>query len=175
MDEDGPPEAPLRARRANGIVVLVFVLWLVALPSPWWAGTNHTEGGAPFTVAVHLWDQPDPDVDGARGDVVRITGLLALVPLPLLFIRLAGNSIRHEPRSWRRDVGIAGIAMFAALASVAFWPVGLPFLGQTLFPAVEGIPSQRIDTYPAFGWWLGLLCLALLAWAWRLARPQTDK
>lgn len=175
MEGPEPPEASLRERRGNGIAVLVFVLWLAALPSPWWAGTNHTEGAAPFTVSVYLWDHPDPDVDGARGDLVRGTGLLALVPLPLLFIRLAGNSIRHEPRSWRRDVAIAGIAMLAALASVAFWPVGLPFLGQTVFPAVEGIASQRIDTYPAFGWWLGLLGLGLLTWAWRLARPQTEK
>jgi hypothetical protein len=175
VDEPGPPEAPLRARRANGVVVLVFVLWLVALPSPWWAGTNHTEGAAPFTVAYHLWDHPDPSVDGVRGDLVRVTALLALVPLPLLFVRLAGNSIRHEPRSWRRDVGIAGTAMLGALVSVTLWSVELPFLGQTTFPTVDGIPAQRIDSYPAFGWWLGLLCVGLLSWAWRLARPQTEK
>ena len=178
MEAPAPPEPSLRQRRGNGIAILVFVLWLAVFPAPWWGWTNHPEGAAPFGGAVHLWDHPDPEVDGLRGDVVRLTGLLALAPLPLLFIRLAGNSIRHEPRSWRRDVAIAGIAMLAALASVVFWSADLrqvPFMGSVTFPAAEGIPAQRIDMYPAFGWWLGLLSLALLSWAWRMARPQTEK
>ena len=145
------------------------MLWLVAIFLPWWSNSNE----AFFMADAHfgLWDHPENDLDVQRRGI-WLTDAFALLPIPFLFVRLAARSFVHEPPKWRRDVAIAAVLMLLALASTALWPVGLPFWGSAQFPASAGIPAQELSARPGFGWFLGLLCVLLLALAWWLARPR---
>ncbi|MFO1532559.1 MAG: hypothetical protein ABR562_02500 [Thermoplasmatota archaeon] len=163
MDE--PPEPPLSLRRSNVAVGLALLAWLTALFLTWWSATNRSPGYEAFTVGFGLWSHPASDVD-VHGGFIWLTDVLALLPVPILFVRVAARSIEHEPRSWRRDVGGAACGMVAALASAAPWPVELPFLGSTHFAAGNGTLEQTITSGPGAGWWLGAVATVVVGWAW---------
>ena len=167
--DDDAGEPALRLRRGNAVAGVVLLVWLVVLFLPWWSASNGTYG---FTRGFGLWDHPDVDVDGR---FIWVTDVLAILPVPLLFVRVAARSIQHEPGRWRRDVAVAGASMALALASAALWPIGLPFWGRTVFPGGNGTEEQAITANPAFGWWLGLAAALVLAWAWWRARAAATE
>ncbi len=156
-------ELPLRARRASFLAGAAMLLQLTALFLNWWVATNHTFA---FTVSYGLWSNPDDLRQGA----VWLTTALAVLPIPLLFLRVAARSIEHEPSSWRRDVAIAGGLMFAALASCWAWPLDMPFWGGVTFPADAGVAEQVVDAHSGLGWWVSFVALLLVAWGLWLAR-----
>jgi hypothetical protein len=148
------------------------LLQITALLLPWWMATNRTYG---FSVTYGLWSDAGQGED-VHGGYLRLTAVLAILALPLLFVRVAGRSIFHEPRRFRRDVLAAGILMLLALASAWLWPVELPFWGGYAYPGGNGTEAQHLFGSPAAGWWTSAVAVALVAWALLLARgPATEK
>ncbi len=153
-------------RRASFLAGMAMLLQITALFLTWWVATNQTFGASD---GFGLWSRPPGDLNLKA---VWVTDALAILPIPFLFVRLAARSIVHEPKAWRRDLGVATALMIGALASAWFWPLDTPFWGTKTFGAADGVDAQVIEAHPGLGWWVGAAAAAAAAWSLWLGRPQ---
>ncbi len=162
-------------RRAAFVAVVAMILQVTALFLTWWvinfrdATTEMAYGSASLFGG-----------DGGVADraAVWATSVLAVAPVPILFIRAAAASWRHEPATWRGNLLACLIIMALALASALFWPVDLPFFwgGRNYTDAGTG-HVYSITAYPGLGWWVSLVaasCVALALWLSRAGRNPGD-
>jgi hypothetical protein len=174
--DEANPEAPRRLRRSAAIAGVALFLLVSALLLPWYV-TRSSDGvtSGDYAPPVGLFHGGE---GVARGDVVLATAGLAILPIPLLFLRIAGRSHAYEPRVWRRDVAIALSLVAAALASLWAWPTEIPLWGAREFAGTQAGVDVRVTANPGLGWWVELGAGLLLVWAWLLsreARPTTEK
>jgi hypothetical protein len=160
-----PVEPTPATHRADRFAVLALLAWTTALFLPWWVMTNRTSD---FSFGYTLWSHAEV---GVRSGFVLVTILPALLPLALLFIRIAAKSILHEPARWRRDVVIAAALMLLSLALAALWPHEVPFWGSIEYAGA----GQVLSGNPGLGWWIGVLASALAAFAWFQGRRGSQE
>jgi len=143
------------------------LLQTTALFLTWWVVTNRTDASSP-TAGIGLF-RGDPD--WAQSAPVLVTTLLAIAPVPLMFLRTAAASWRHEPDAWRRDLCIIAGLQAVALASVFAWPIEGPFWGSRNYVLTNNTADHlTIATNPGIGWWLAVVALLLTVWAMWLSR-----
>lgn len=170
MDEDAAQRRLALSRR---LAIPAFLLGVTSLLLPWWR-VAWSSGGAAIRDDVRAF-RPEEPLTNAWGPWA--TGALVVVALALLFVRIAGRSDKHEPASWRRDLGLAAGLVAAALASCLAWPAGVPaFWGGRTYMA-ENVTTEVTETaMPGLGWWVAALAAALLSVGWWAARaPTTEK
>lgn len=150
------------------------VLQITALFLAWWVVTNRTDSSSP-SVGIGLFGG---GADWANSQVLLLTAVLAIAPIPLIFVRVAAASWRHEPTSWRRDLWIAGALQFLALGSALAWPIEGPFWGGRTYILNNATgETLTITANPGLGWWVAAVALLCTAWGIWLSRPAaaTDK
>lgn len=153
---------------------LAFVLLTFSLWTPWWTIEHaYADGEVYDDVGVGFWNDRQ-EVDES---MVWVTIAATAVALLLLVVRLAATSWKLEPKTWRRDLGIATAGLLVALVATTWWPSsGEPFWGGRTFTLENGETFNQI-TGPAFGWWAALLaalCL-VVALVLSLRRPQEPR
>lgn len=158
------------ARADRVLAVLAFLLTVTALLLPWWRvtwddGTVETRDDVfAFRPEEPLTTWWAPHLTGA------MAGLAALG----LFVRLAADSHTHEPRTWRRDLGIQAGTLLLAAASCLLWPAAVrSFWGGRNY---EDGGIEVVETaMPGLGWWLAVLAglLGLVAF-WKAGRYGAD-
>src|SRR5437773_915574 len=107
-------DPPLRVRRAAALVVLATILQVTGLFLGWWVITYRDAASSQVYGSAGLF--------GAGGGIagpatVWATTVLAIAPIPVLFIRVAAASWKHEPAIWRRDLAACLAIIFLGLAS----------------------------------------------------------
>jgi hypothetical protein len=170
MDPAEPPEPPLRVRRAGFAAGAAFLLLATGLLLPWWVVSNRTAAAATPLAAVAPFDWGQAIARHLSQLATIVAVALALL---LLFVRVASRAWAHEPRVWRRDVGIAALLTFAALLSGLAWPADFPFWGGRTY-LLDNATDERLTIVanPGLGWWLAALAFLALAWAWWASRPE---
>jgi hypothetical protein len=160
------------ARADRTLAVLAFLLVATALLLPWWR-IAWESGGLEVRDDVRAF-RPEEPLTTAWAPWV--TGLLAAAAALLLFVRVAADSDRHEPATWRRDLGVAAGLLLLACASCLLWPADIPaFWGGRTYTADD--VSVTETAMPGLGWWIALVAAALAALAfWKAgkARPEDE-
>ena len=170
MDEDAP------VRTGRPLAIAAFLLAVTSALLAWWRVTWASAGGA-IRDDVRLF-RPEEPLTTSWGP--WLTGALVVAAVLLLFVRIAARSERHEPPSWRRDLGVAAGLLGAALASCLLWPAAIPSFwgGRTLAneTITDGANATTETAMPGLGWWLALVAvLLLLAARWQARVPATQK
>jgi len=149
-----------------------FVLAVTSLLLPWWgatwtaSGTTVRDPIAPF--------RPDPQLTTTWGPWA--SGILAGLAALVLFVRLAGQSHRHEPPAWRRDLVVSAILLAAAAALCLLWPSGVPaFWGGRTYASNGTAPTIVEVEMPLLGWFVALAAALLAGLArWQAGKPHPD-
>lgn len=172
MDDEQAADAAKRLQASRRLAIAAFLLAVTSLLLAWWR-VSWSTAGTTLRDDVRLFRPEDP-LTTTWGP--WLTGALVLVAGGLLFVRLAARSDRHEPRSWRRDLGIAAALLAAALASCLLWPADVPaFWGGRTYTADNVTTEVTEVAMPGLGWWVALVATGCLALSWWLARPPTTQ
>jgi hypothetical protein len=157
-------------RRAAFLAGIAMILQITALFLAWWV-INYRDGSSSLVYGSAGLFGADGGV--ANPAAVWATTVLAVVPVPILFVRVAAASWKHEPQAWRGSLLACGVLMFAALASALAWPRDLPFFwgGRDYVDIQTGL-AYSITANPGLGWWLSLAALLAVALAWWMSRPS---
>lgn len=157
------------ARADRAFAFLAFLLAVTALLLPWWrvAWESDAAEGAEVRDDVRAFRPEEPLTTSWAP---WLTGLLAAAAAGLLFLRVAADSHRHEPATWRRDLGVAAGLLLLACASCLLWPAEVPsFWGGRTY--TDGGVSVTETAMPGLGWWVALVAAALAALAfWKAGR-----
>lgn len=155
-----------------GLAVAGFLAGVTSLLSPWWV-IRITEDGEPLSTTPFALFKPFGPVTNAWGP--HVSGALVVLALFVVFIRIAGQSWAYEPGKWRRDLGAAAVLMAMALALATSWPDSLGHFWGTR-TAMDSGRTYVETARAAFGWWVALVGVALLAAAaWVPPRDTTGK
>lgn len=162
MDDDA------RLRTSRRLAIAAFLLAVTSLWLAWWRIT-WTSGDTSVRDDVRLFRPEDP-LTTSWGPWV--TGILVVAVVGLLFVRIAARSDKHEPASWRRDLGGAAAILVGALVSCLCWPADVPaFWGGRTY-MVENVTTRVHEVaMPALGWWVALVGAVLLLVGRLMARP----
>ena len=165
-----PPDEDPRLRRSGLLGGIAFFALATSLLLPWWVVSDRV--GAVDTVAGTVF--PFGSGQGVTSAWAQLlTGLLVAGAGVWLFVRVASRARVHEPATWHRDLGLQAALVALGLASAWLWPKEWVFWGtqRVAFGNQTGDGTLLIATNPGLGWWVGLVGLAFLAWAWWMSRP----
>ncbi|MEK6974886.1 MAG: hypothetical protein AABY18_00925 [Candidatus Thermoplasmatota archaeon] len=167
MDDDS------RLLASRRLAIAAFLLAATSLLLAWWRVT-WSSGASALRDDVRLF-RPEEPLTTAWGP--WLTGAVVAVTLVLLFVRIAARSDRHEPTTWRRDLGVAVVLLALALASCMLWPADVPSFwgGRTYEGNITAGEPVTETAMPGLGWWVALTAALLLGGARLVARPTTDK
>ncbi len=163
-------EPTLAQRRSRALATGAFLLLVTALWLDWWVVR------ATSTVTVEWGYRLFKGGEGAHRWAALSTGLLVAAVSLWLFIRVAGNSVEHEPAAWRRDLVGQTVASAVAATSLWWFPTDLP-VWQRWTESLNDTTSSDlvVRTLPGLGWWCVVLATLLLGVAMFMARDTTDK
>lgn len=177
MDELRDEDASDGLRHSRGWAIAALLLLLTSVWLPWWlVRFQDAFGGTVDEAATSLW-RPG-QFSHAWGPWV--SGFLIAVAALVLFVRVAGKSWLHEPREWRRDIGVAALATGAALVLAGTWPKTAEaviggFWSNVDFTVNGTKDSFVVATLPGLGWWSAVLAAVCLSAAWWVCRDTTGK
>jgi len=160
-----------RLRRSGLLAGLAFFLLVTSVFLAWWVVTGRTADSNGSLASVYPL-LPDENVHHwAQVLTVVLLGVL----VAWLFVRLASRARVHEPGAWHRDLGAHVSLGVATLASGMLWPVELPFWGGRTYLLDNATGEQvTVVANPGLGWWVAVVAILLLGWAWWLSRPRAD-
>ena len=161
------------ARPDRTLAFLAFLLAVTALLLPWWRVT-WDDGAVELRDDVRAFRPEEPLTTSWAP---WLTGGVAAAAVLLLFLRVAADSHLHEPRVWRRDLGVSAGLLLLAAASCLLWPAAIPsFWGGRTY--TDGGVSVVETAMPGLGWWLAIaagLLAALAFWkAGKIAPSESD-
>lgn len=169
MQDDGTADGVTHKPGSRRLAIASFLLTVTSLLLAWW---RVTWTSAAQTVRDVRLFRPDEPLTTSWGP--WLTGSLVVIVLTILFVRIAAKSDRHEPGSWRRDLGVAAWGLALALASCLLWPAGVPGFwgGRTLMneTITDGANATVETAMPGLGWWVAAVAVLLLLLARRAAR-----
>lgn len=156
---------------ARGLAVAAFLALLSSLWLPWYLVHNVAPDGTVFETLDAGLFRP---AAVAEPLLVHAAGVLVVAAALLLFVRVAGQSWRHEPHLWRRDLRNATALVAGALVLAVFWPDAYPSFWGTLHYTTDA-GDATVRTLPGLGWWLGVLALVLSGGATLADREPAPK
>lgn len=164
-----PPPPQGRSWAVAAFLALLSALWL-----PWYIVRNVGPNGEVYEELTAGAFRPGAVAEPV---LVHVASALVAAAAVLLFVRVAGQSWKHEPAAWRRDLANGSALAAAAAVLVAFWPDAFPSFWGTLHYTTDG-GDPVVVTTPGLGWFLvvaGALLAAVAAWSAHRARDVSTR
>lgn len=157
------------ARVGRGFATAALILLLTSLWLPWYLVRNVGPSGEVYEQLTAALFRPGAIAEPVP---VHLSGALIVAATVLLFVRVAGQSWKHEPRLWVRDLRNAAALAAAALALAFAWPEAFPSFWGTLHYDTDA-GDATVRTLPGLGWWCALAA-AIAALVAGMLRPPAS-